>query len=202
MARKKNYRQIDKRTESTILFTGGIPLGELFTEDELSDFLALARRRIIRTFDVATEPNPRFRRGCGKPRRNTDNYIVGVGGRPSDLTRRVSKQLTHPIVKESDLPYFLSGISPKLIDRQLQQASQQIIQHCVVAMRDNGDIYFEESRGTWEIAQSCIDEYKSERSVARNSMKVDWRTYHGRNRAQSNRRNIPEGVSIGGSIAV
>lgn len=186
----------------------GMPLDELFFEDEVLDFMAVARRRIIATFHHATEPTPRFRPGQGMKReRGTDNYIVGVGCRQSDLARHVLEKMGRPFLSEDQLPSGVLEMPPHYIKAILQRARYDIMLAQINVMcpvsprsatkrRTSNEVWYDELRGVWQICQSSIDEHVLSRRTARSALKVDNRNYHGRVRSQSKARGVPEGVSV------
>lgn len=199
-------------------------LDDLFDEEELKELTKEARWRVIATFHHATEPNPRYREGRNKPRRGTDNYIIGVSPKLSDLARTVHKRQRKPLVRESQLPSSVlaaHGTYWATIIRQ--EAEFDLLMHTLDAMRvrppktprafvlkSNNELYFDEGLGVWQIVQSSIDDYldflREQQAVSREEraarMKQDDRSRHGRPHKQSRRRHVPEGISTGGQVAV
>jgi hypothetical protein len=191
---KKKYRQLEREEINKVWFTG-YKLSELFTDDEVADFMAAARRRILGEFHFATEKNPRYKQGSDKrPTQRTDNYIIGVSGRLSDLAKYVHKNMHHPFIKTRDLPAMLSDIHPKLAEQVAQRAQQDILLLVLQVMRHR-EIWYDEGVGIWQACQSSMDDYHAYRRASR-LVKVDDRSYHGRVRSHSKARGIPEGVSV------
>lgn len=192
----RNYRQPTKQEETKIYFTG-YELDDIFFEDEIEDFFAVARRRIIAEFFYATERNPRYKYGSDRrPYQRTDNYIIGVSGRVSDLAKHVRDKMHRPFISVDQLPEKLAELSPRLTDRIIRRAQLDILTLVLQIMRHR-EVWYDEGTGIWQVCQSSMDEYLEYRRPARTANKVDDRNYHGRVRSQSKRRGIPEGVSIG-----
>ena len=185
----------------------GMPVGELFDDDQLADLMAAARRRIIAAFHHATEMHRGRRKG-------TDNYVRGVEPKMSELAYYVQRQMKHPFISEAQLPASVDRLSSLEIKIIIQQATYDIIMATLKVMcvpkpktpsqyREAScsyEIYYDSELCVWQIVQSSIDEYVMYRRAARTagqaSIKDDRRNYHGRVRSQSRRRGIPEGVSV------
>lgn len=117
--RTKHYRQPSKKEVSKILFLQ-YELEELFNDGEIIDLMATARQSVAGEFYFAREENPRWRPGSDKKRfRGTDNFIIGVGGRPSDLAQFVANKTHRQIISARQLPHHLASLSPKLIEKSL-----------------------------------------------------------------------------------
>lgn len=207
--RSRTYRTPTREEQTKILFIG-YELAELFDEQEIEDFAAAARRRIIGEFHYATERNPRYQPGSDKrPLRRTDNYIWGLRDKPSELARYVREHMHRPFISPSQLPSELTELSPKMIEMVIARAQHDVLL-LVIQVMHNREIWYDEGIGIWQACQSSIDEflaYKSaakavrvnpDKTTARSShrTKADMRTYHGRVRSQSKRRGVPEGVSV------
>lgn len=195
----KHYRQPEDE-ELTKIFFLRYELEELFTEEEIVDFMSVARQSISGEFFFAVERNPRYKRGSNKrPFRGTENYIIGVGGRPSDLARYVTEKTHRQIVSTKCLPCHLTMLKPKLVERIVYAARYDIVLRTINAMMKNGEIRYDEGLGTWNVNQSNIDDFLDDRAfrkAIKRSLKVDDRNYHGAVRSQSKRRGRPEGVSV------
>lgn len=190
------YRSPTSKEASKILYTG-YQLHELYFPDEIEDFMAAAKRRIMNAFHAATEPNPRYKWGSDRrPYRRTDNYIIGVGGKPSDLVRHVQESM-RPFINTGQLPEKLQSLSPQLTDKIIARAQRDVLLLVAQLMRHH-EVWYDEATGLWQICQSSMDEFHAYRRKARSvSTKLDDRSYHGRVRSQSKARGIPEGVSVG-----
>lgn len=189
----RGRRSPTKEEASRILFTG-YELQELFFPEEIEDFMDAARRRIIRRFFIATEPNPRYKWGSDRrPTRRTDNYIVGVSAKLSDLARYVQSEM-RPFIEPSQLPNHLHDLSPKLLEKIIARAQYDVLILVVQLMRHH-EMWYDEATGVWQVCQSTMDEFLVYRQAARRN-KVDDRSFHGRVRSQSKARGIPEGVSV------
>jgi hypothetical protein len=175
----KTYRP-PTREENRRAFTG-FELDELFDEDEIEDLMAAAKRRVVREFNRAVEPNPRFKPGSDRRKtRRTDNYIWGLPNKPSELAHYVQRNMKRSFLSAEQLPQELTELHPKFVEMILAQTQYNVL----LAM--------------WQICQSAIDEFLTYRRAARAAIpKFDERSYHGRVRSQSERRGIPEGTSVG-----
>ncbi len=197
MPKKRNTRgrrSPTKEEQGRIFFTG-YQLDELFFPEEIEDFMDAAKRRIIRRFYNATEPNPRYRWGSDRrPTRRTDNYIIGVSAKLSDLAHFVQSEM-RPFIEPCQLPARMHDLSPKMHEMIIARAQRDVLLLVVQLMRHH-EIWYDEATGAWQICQSTMDEFLLYRSTARRN-KVDDRSFHGRVRSQSNARGIPEGVSVG-----
>jgi uncharacterized Fe-S radical SAM superfamily protein PflX len=183
----RNYRSASK-TELTKIFFTSYPLEELFDEEDLEDLLVVTKRRIIAEFFFATD---RYR---GRYI-STDNYIIGVDGRLSDLASYVTRKMRRHIVRPWDLPGHIQELSPKIIDRIIARTEYELILNVLQDIRHH-EIWYDEARGIWQASQTSLDEYLETKRIARN-IKRDDRSYHGRVRSQSKARGIPAGTSIG-----
>ncbi len=183
----RQYRSVDKDGVHKIFFIG-YQLDELFDEEQLNDFLVVARRRIVGEFFYATD---RYR---GR-RVSTDNYIVGVGDKLSDLACYVTTNMKHRIVRCAQLPSNLQNIPPKMLDRLIARAEYDLLLTALQVMRHR-EVWYDEARGIWQVTQSAMDDYLQIRYTPA-TPKRDDRSYHGRVRSQSKARGIPEGTSIG-----
>lgn len=168
-------------------------LSELFDELKLMELMAVARLRIIATFDHATEHYRGQVRG-------TDNYIGGLGSRQTDLVRHIDKNQKKPFVKVQDLP---AELRMALIQkrRRAEQIADQA-QHDIIALvvaemcqPSNGHIWYDETHGLWSILPSVVDEYRYTLRRARRALKRDCRNEHGQVRSQRINRGRISGVS-------
>ncbi len=195
--RAKDYRQ-PKREELNKIFFLQYGLQELFDPEDIEDFLSVALHAVAGEFHYAKELNPRYSLGSNKRLyRCTDNYIIGVGGKPSELARYISKMTHRKIVPAKCLPSQLYELSPKLVERIVATARYDLILLSVNAMVHDGQIRYDEGRGIWEASQSSIDGFlvdKDLRRVIRRAMKNDHRPWHGR--PSRDRGKMPEGVSV------
>lgn len=193
----RTYREPTQREVTKILF-GKITLNELFDEQEIEDLMAAARRRIIGEFYYATEKNPRYRPGSGgRPLRRTDNYIWGVGCKPGELAKYVVIHMRRPFIKPSQLPSEMGELHPGLVEKLIRRVQQEIVLEVILTIR-NREVWYDEGVGIWQACQSSIDDFLEYKQAARRlgDVKVDDRSYHGRVRAQSKARGVPEGVSV------
>ena len=199
--RVKLYPDLTRERYSKIVHIG-YELSELFNEEELEDIVSDARLAIAGEFYFATERNPRYKPGNGQRKeRSTDNYIVGVGGRPSDLARHVAGRTRRRIISARSLPSdVVTDLAPTFVDIILQRVMYDATLLAINVMNDEREVWYDESTGIWSIMQSTVDGFVAERKfrrAVRQTLKHDDRSYHGRVRSQSKRRGIPEGVSIG-----
>ncbi len=200
MPRRRHSSQYRKptRLEKSKIYHLDYELDSLFTEDEIIDLMDSARLAIAGEFYFAKEKNPRWRPGCSlKPYRGTDHYVIGVGGKSSELAQHVSKATHRKIVHETMLPEDLLELSPKHVMRIVLAARMEIILNSINVMRSQGELRYDEGLGTWNIIPSCIDEYRAERNFRREAkklLKFDDRAYHGRPRRD--RGKVPGGVSV------
>jgi hypothetical protein len=194
--RTRTYRT-PTREEHSKIYRLGFDLADLFDEDEIEDLTAAAKRRLVGEFHYATEKNPRYKLGSDRrTQRRTDNYILGLRNKPSDLARYVRQNMHRPFIRPSQLPSDLAELPPKMIDMIIQGAQQDILELVIQVMR-NREIWYDEAVGIWQACQSVVDEFLEYKRASRALSKVDHREYHGRNRQQSVRRSIPAGVSVG-----
>jgi hypothetical protein len=193
--RTRNYRTPTRKEQSKILHIG-YQLGELFDDKEVADLMAAARQRVIGEFHYATEKNPRYRPGSDRrPRRRTDNYIWGVGCRPSQLALYVQRNMHRPFIRPNQLPVELTELSPKMVEMVIARAHLDVLTMVIQKMH-NHDVWYDEGVGIWQACQSIVDEFLEYKRMANDLVKVDHREYHGRVRSQSKHRGVPEGVSI------
>lgn len=193
----RRYRR-PTNEEAVKIFFKEYELEELFYFDEVEEFLTVAYQAIAGEFYYAVEVNPRFKLGSNnKLYRGTDNYIIGVGGRPSDLASYIAKSTHRKIVPAKRLPDGLSDLVPKLVDKIVSKARGDIVLLAVNAMAENGEIRYDEALGTWNICQSNVDSFlcdKAMRSSVKRAMKYDDRAWHGRPRRD--RGKVPTGISV------
>lgn len=197
-ARRKpqKYRQPTSEEAAKINFIG-YKLDEIFYQDEIEDFAAIARQRVIGEFFYAKERNPRYKAGSDRSQwQRTQNYILGVSGRVSELATYVQSNMRRPFITRKQLPSELSDLSPKLLDKLIQQLQRDVLVISLQVMRHH-EVWYDEGRGIWEIRQSSVDEYLDQKRTVKAIFKVDDRNYHGRVRSQSKNRGVPPGVSVG-----
>jgi hypothetical protein len=195
----RTFRETSRREENIILHIG-YPLNELFDEKEIEDFMAAAKRRIIGEFHYAMETNPRFKPGSDRrPKRRTDNYIIGLGRKPSELADYVNRTMHRRFITASQLPVEFQDMRPKLIEMMLRRAEHDVIMLAIQAMlKHTHEIWYDEGVGIWQACQSSVDEFLAYKQVAKAArVKADLRPFHGRVRSQSRSRNIPGGTSVG-----
>lgn len=199
MARSRKAKQYREptREEQKRLFTG-FELTELFSEREIDDFVSVARHSIAGEFFFAHEENPRYQPNKRMQRfRRTDNYIIGIGGRQSELARFVTKNTHRQIISRRHLPCSLNELPPRLVEAVVNKVCYTIVLTTVNAMRHSGEIWYDEALGIWGIRQSTVDGFvtdRASRQETRRALKYDDRSYHGR--PGRDRGSIPEGVSI------
>jgi len=191
------YRQPSREVYNKILFTG-FKLNELFDPEEIADFAAAARRRIIGEFFYAKEKNPRYKPGSDRsPQQRTDNYIWGLKNKLSDLASFVNQRKHRRFIQPFQLAEEFNDYNPNLVDKVIHRAEFDILVMVAETMRSRGEIWYDEGVGIWQIAQSSVDEWTEYKRRAKSLFKVDDRNFHGRVRAQSKSRGIPAGTSIG-----
>ncbi len=147
------------------------PLQELFDDDELTLKLQIARHRITKTFVHATVMSR------GK-RRETDNYIVGVGPRQKDLVAHVigANLANHRsgIVTASELPACI-GSTAAVLRAVAKHAEHQLVTVQLSLLCPSGVWYNEDGTGAWEIAPTLTDEYHRNRHVVSEAKRIDAR---------------------------
>lgn len=194
--RTRRYRQPEQEELKRIFFRD-YELDKLFTEEEIIDLMSTARQSVAGEFYFACEENPRWRPGSDKKRfRGTDNFIIGIGGRPSDLARFVTAKTHRQIVSAKQLPCHLAALSPKLVERIVASARYDVVIQTINTMIENGEIRYDYGLGTWNVNQSNIDDFLDDRAFrkAARRIKNDYRPYHGR--PGRDRGRVPEGVSV------
>lgn len=183
-------------------------LEELFYPEELAEKMEIARRRVVTTFITATEPVPTSRikwhqlvpnpdgSARRKPRRGTDNYIIGVGSKQKDLAAHIVKTARKPIIRPCDLPESIRRHA-HMVERVISAAEHRIVLALLNEMCSAplSEIYYDEACGIWQIVQSCIDQHKRSLRQARQALKFDRRNEHGMIRSQRINRGRPAGVS-------
>jgi hypothetical protein len=193
--RTRTYRTPTREEETRIFFIG-YELTELFDEEEIEDFAAAARRRIIGEFFYATERNPRFKPGSDRrQRRRTDNYIWGLTSKTSDLARYVREHMHRPFIHPHQLPDDLTELSPKMVEAIIARAHQDVLAMVIQLMRKR-EIWYDEGVGIWQACQSSVDEFLEYKRAVKALVKVDHREFHGRVRSHSKLRGVPPGVSV------
>lgn len=146
-------------------------LDALFSDDELTIKLMIAKYRILMAFDHATFWSHGKMRG-------TDNFIIGVGHRQKDLVQYVVERvvigMSGGIVTASELPEFV-GDSSSVLRQAARNAERQLIA-VRLAMLTPESIWFNaHTPGTWNISQSLMDEYRLSRKLANEAKRVDAR---------------------------
>ena len=146
-------------------------LDELFSDDELTLKLMIAKYRIMMAFDHATFWSHGKERG-------TDNFIVGVGSRQKDLVHyimeHVVKGMNSKIVTASDLPEFV-GDTSSVLRHVAQEAERQLIAVQLAMLSPDGIWFNTQTPGTWNVAASLMDEYRLSRELTREAKRVDAR---------------------------
>ncbi|HET8689897.1 MAG TPA: hypothetical protein VFL81_00435 [Candidatus Saccharimonadales bacterium] len=195
--RTTKHRQASDKELAKIFFLH-YELEEIFYPEEIIDLMATARQAVAGEFYFACEQNPRWKPGSNKKRfRGTDNYIIGVGDRPSELARHITKQTHRQLVSTKQLPCGLQELSPKLLERIVARARYDVVLRTVNAMIKAGDIRYDVGTGTWEVNQSNIDDFVADRDYRKEikrQLKFDDRAWHGRPRRDRGR--VSEGVSV------
>jgi hypothetical protein len=190
------FRQPTREENSKILFIG-YELGELFDGKEIEDFMAAAQRRVFGEFHYAMETNPRFKPGSGRrPKRRTNNYIIGLGHKPSELAAYVLQHRRQPFIKPSQLPSEFRDLRPKLVETLTRRAEYDVLLLVIQQMQASREIWYDEGVGIWQILQSSVDEFLGYKRIARTMVKNDKRNHHGRVRSQAKRAGTPPGTSV------
>lgn len=167
--------------------------GDDTSSDDFFEVLEIIELRILRVFNNAKDPDTA---------EVTDNFIIGARGEIDSLARYVESRFGYKgyVVREYDLPRDILRLKSDYCEKVAQQVRLRLVRDVLEVLRRERDIWFDEQRGTWTVRQGKIDEYHKRRTRASRTqrrMKLDLRNYHGRNRAQSKSRGIPEGTSIG-----
>lgn len=125
---------------------------QLFTSDEIADFVAIARGRIIAAFVYHTAPH----RGKNKPL----GYITGVDCKLRALVEFVAKrQKDRPIVAGQQLPEQLRNQTSGKIRQVMDSLTREFITMAICPMHRSQDIWFMwQNGGEWHIAPHCINE--------------------------------------------
>jgi hypothetical protein len=144
-------------------------LEELFTDDELTIKLMIARFRILMAFDHATFWSHGKIRG-------TDNFIVGVGSKQQNLVdyvvNRIVIDMNCGIVTASELPDFVGDTSSVL--RKIARRTEVQLVAVQLAMMSPADIWYNaQTPGMWQVKQSVMDTYRLDRYFAATAKKVD-----------------------------
>lgn len=207
--RPGKFRQPSSR-ETNRIWHLGIPLGDLFDKHELEDLMEAAKRRIVAEFVYAMEVNPRFKPGSDRrPMRRTDNYIIGLGRKQSELAEYVLKSMHRPFIRPNQLPSRFSDLHPIHIERIVFQAQYDVLL-LVVQTMNNYEVWYDEGIGIWQVCQNSVDELNRYRRAAKEALgtsegakqprshrvKNDFRPFHGRDRGQAKRSGTPPGTSI------
>ena len=156
--------------------------------------MAAARRRIIGEFYYATEKNPRYRLVSGSAASAYRQLHLGrdVSGRAGwhVVIHATSFHQAEPASSE------MGELHPGLVEKLIRRVQQEIVLEVILTIR-NREVWYDEGVGIWQACQSSIDDFleycESRRRLG--DVKVDDRSYHGRVRAQSKARGVPEGVS-------
>lgn len=199
----KSWRSTAKHRQATDkeiakIFFLHYELDDIFYPEEIDKLMETARRAVAGEFYFACEQNPRWRPGSDKKRfRGTDNYIIGVGHRPSELARHVAQRTHRQLIATWQLPARLQELSPKLVERIVSQARYDLVLQTVNAMIVAAEVRYDYGTGTWEVNQSNIDDFMTDRhnrKEVKRQLKFDDHSWHGRPRRDRGR--MPEGVSV------
>ncbi|HET6622510.1 MAG TPA: hypothetical protein VFG56_01100 [Candidatus Saccharimonadales bacterium] len=194
--RTTKHRQASDKELSKIFFLH-YELEEIFYEEEIIDFMAAARQAVAGEFYFACEQNPRWKPNSDKKRfRGTDNYIIGVSDRPSELAQHITKQTHRQLICTKQLSGELRELSPKLVERIVARARYDIVLRAINAMIRAGEIRYDHGTGIWEVNQSNIDDFVADRHYRKEvkQQMFNDRAWHGRPRRDRGR--VPEGVSV------
>lgn len=139
-------------------------LDELFTETEISDLLSIARLRICKAFDWTTELRD------GRQRGTLNNQIKFIGHRPSDLVDHVVEKVVSQswVVHRNRLPSVVVGDNPYVLRETARAAERELVTMVVNNMINHGVLRYDDSGiPYWEIQVSAMDEYKSNKAMAK-----------------------------------
>lgn len=145
-------------------------LGELFTDAELGDLLSIARLRICKTFDRATEYRDGRKRGM------QNNQVKFVGPRSSDLVEYIIDKIVSKswVVHRNTLPSEVVGNNAYVLRETARAAERELITIAVNEMVVRGELRYDDSGVPyWEIAVSAMDEYRRNKAMVK---KLDART--------------------------
>ena len=166
---------------------------EVFFPEDIQELRKFARARIVETFHRAYE----HMRGKD---RSTDNYIVNVGRRPSELAKHIASKLRYDFIDVDELGGHVAQWPLKMKLLLVDSLQYHLILDEINALINapQHGLYFLESHGLWQLVQSVIDELPRPHE---RTPKIDRRNYHGRPRNQTQSRGIPGGVSTSWSPA-
>jgi len=146
-------------------------LDTLFSDDELTIKLMIAKYRILMAFDHATFWSHGKMRG-------TDNFIIGVGHRQKDLVHYVIEHVVEgmngKIVTASELPEFV-GDTSSILRAVARKTERQLVAVQLAMLSPDGIWFNAQTPGTWNISQSLMDEYLLNRYLVRAAKRVDAR---------------------------
>lgn len=193
---KRSRHRLPKKTVGRITRIG-YRLDELFFQEELEDLMVIARHRISREFHFATEENPRWKPGSGRRQfRQTDNFIIGVSERPSELASYVLRNMRRSFIQKHQLPKQVRDLPEWLMEKVIAKAHYDVLLGAINAMHANSDIWYDYGLGIWISAQSNLDDFWKfvEKDWAdKGTPKFDDRSWHGRPRRD--RGTMPEGAA-------
>ena len=180
MSRTNTHRQATHKEIVAIHYTG-YELEELFTDEQIVDILVIARLAVAGEFFHAKDFNPRYKPGQGMRQFfNTDNYIIGCEGRPAKLARYVIEKTHRQIAHKNQLPDNLQELSPAHVERIVEIARFKAIIAAIDIMFVEGEIWYDEGFGIWNVRQSTLDEYTEDRAFRKAiRVKLDKRPFHG-----------------------
>lgn len=158
-------------------------------EQELEDWLTLARDRVIYAFKIASF----FARGKW---RRTSGWIGGLGDRQKHLVQHVlhlCKDQGKHFVTEAQVRRIFGRMTNKMAREFGDDIEEQLLTAVVEEMCSSRpparEVYYMED-GTWNIIRTSIDSSDTSRRAAkkiRKRIKNDARPFHGRVRTQANR---------------
>lgn len=146
-------------------------LDSLFKPADLTIKLMIAEHRLMMAFDHAVYWSHGKLRG-------TDNFIVGVGHRQKDLVEHVIERIVEGmksgIVTASDLPDFV-GDTSSVLRRVARNAERRILAVRLEQLAGDGIWFDRQTPGTWNISQSMMDTYRSNKRMTAEASRIDTR---------------------------
>ena len=158
--------------------------------------LVEARLRILAIFHRAYEVRP------DGSRRGTDNYVGGVGSKPSDLAKHIVAEIHNPFIEPHELE--VEELSRSLGRDAVDKSMLKVVLEQINLMCSAAELWFDERCGVWQMSQSCMQSYLDQKNAVHRlvkQFKYDRRNEHGQVRSQRKNRGRPAGASCAGQYA-
>lgn len=124
----------------------------VFDQDDIADFTAVARGRIISAFVQQTSPH----RGKHKPQ----GYITGVDRKLGELVDYVTHvQDDNPFIRAYHLPEELQKLTSGKLRIVVKSLTREFVEMAMQPLAKQLDVWFmSQNGGEWHISPSCKDE--------------------------------------------